>query len=129
MINGDDPTVSQKQLMNVHTEEGAHVNLDKDGFFIALGIRNYLSNSYKDPMSTTREATALGDDSKGKAYSYGSWTDPTGPNPWVKWEAAVFEGDGATSKILQTVGMHVCTEFEWAAGFNKPATKDKTKVD
>jgi len=28
------------------------------------------------------------------------FTDPTGPNPWVKWEARVFEGDGLTSKIL-----------------------------
>ena len=97
-----------------------------------MAVRNYLSNEYKDPMTTTRESKT--DPAKpfltkkAKPYSYGSFTDPTGPNPWVKWEAAVFEGDGADSRIVQTVGMHVCTELEWAVNFQKPAKKDATKV-
>jgi hypothetical protein len=40
----------------------------------------------------------------------------------------VFEGDGATSKVVQTVGMHVCTEFEWAVNFETPALKDEVKI-
>lgn len=47
----------------------------------------------------------------------------------MKWEARVFEGDGLTSKILQTVGMHLCTDQEWAVGFHNPAHKDIKKLN
>ena len=113
------------------------MNLDKDGFFFAMGVRNYLSNEYKDAMATTRgqKVDKANTDTKGKIqdankpYSYMGFTDPTGPNPWVKWEARVFEGDGLTSKILQTVGMHQCTEKEWAVAFYNPASKDAKKLN
>ncbi len=60
-----------------------------------MGVRNYLDNEYKDPMTTTRK-----DGKDAKPYSYKGWKDPTGPNPWVKWEARVFEGDGANNKVV-----------------------------
>lgn len=51
-----------------------------------MAVRNYLSNEFKDPMSTTRAAKK--DKTKtAEPYKYGGFTDPTGPNPWVKWEA------------------------------------------
>jgi len=68
----------------VHANPKAEVSLEKEGFFFAVGVRNYLSNEYKDPMSTTRTATV---EEPGKPYSYKGFTDPTGPNPWVKWQA------------------------------------------
>jgi len=114
-------------LLDVHTNEGSDVNLDKDGFFFAVGVRNYLSNEFKDPMSTTR-AVKKNKTKTAKSYSYKGFTDPTGPNPWVKWEAKVIEGDGQKGTILQTVGMHVCTEFEWGTYFEKPAKKDAIKI-
>ena len=93
MVHGKNPSTSQASILNVHSQESGHVNLDKDGFFFAVAVRNYLSNEYKDPLTSTRESKT--DTKKAKPYSYGSFTDPTGPNPWVKWEAKVFEGDGA----------------------------------
>jgi hypothetical protein len=42
--------------LDVHTKLGSKIDLDKDGFYFAVGIRNYLSDQYKDPMSTTRLA-------------------------------------------------------------------------
>jgi len=129
MVKGYNPSVSTQQALDVHTKVGSQVDLDRDGFFFAVGVRNYLSDGYKDPLSTTREmkkdlATNLNPktgkyeiNKENLPYSYGGFTDPTGPNPWVKWEARVFEGDGATSNVLQTVGLHVCTEFEWAVAF------------
>ena len=47
-----------------------------------MGVRNYLTNEYKDPMTTTRV-----DEKLAKPYSYKGFTDPTGPNPWVRWQA------------------------------------------
>lgn len=103
--------------------------MDKDGFFFAVGVRNYLTDEYKDPMSTTRAAKNDMKKNKNKAtgkfelkkenkpYSYLGFVDPTGPNPFVKWEARVFDGDGATNKVSQTVGMHVCTDYEWGVNF------------
>ena len=85
MIQGKNPSFSQASIVDVHTLEGTHVNLDKDGFFFAVGVRNYLSNEYKDPMTSTRGSKT--DAKQAKPYSYGSFQDPTGPNPWVKWEA------------------------------------------
>jgi hypothetical protein len=39
----------------VHTNPDSNIDLDKDGFSFAAGVRNYLDNEYKDPMTTTRE--------------------------------------------------------------------------
>lgn len=129
MINGFNPTVSQESKLDVHAKAESQIDLDRDGFFFAVGVRNYLDNDYKDPMTTTRNAkkdlkenidpaTGLGSIKEANGpYKYKDFTDPTGNNPWVKWEARVFEGNGATSTILQTVGMHVCTPWEWAVAF------------
>jgi len=54
MIYGSNPTVSTETNLDVHTEHDTNMNLDKDGFFFAMGVRNYLTNEYKDAMSTTR---------------------------------------------------------------------------
>jgi hypothetical protein len=65
--------------------------LDKEGFFFAVGVRNYLSNEYKDPLTTTKavnkenETKAFNEKIEAKPYSYKGFTDPTGPNPWVRW--------------------------------------------
>ena len=54
MFKGLNPTVSSEVQLDVHTKPGTNIDLDKDGFFFAAGVRNYLNNEYKDPMSTTR---------------------------------------------------------------------------
>jgi hypothetical protein len=149
MVEGTGPKVSSMSNLNVHTEEGEHVELDKDGLFFAVGIRNYNNNEYKDSYTTTREALKLKklidqkkiikpDEIKTaqekikaalRPYSYGDdFIDPTGPNPWVKWVAQVYDGDGATSSVLQTVGLHPCSDYEWAVNFEAPARKDKVKI-
>jgi len=112
MVRGDNPTVSTQERLDVHTKVGTNIDLDKDGFFFAVGVRNYLSDEYKDSLSTTRAAKVDMKENKNKRtgkfevqavnkpYSYLDFVDPTGPNPFVKWEARVFEGDGANSKVI-----------------------------
>lgn len=55
MVLGSEPAWSTAINPNVHTEQSEHVNLDRDGIFLAVGVRNYLENTYKDHLSTTRE--------------------------------------------------------------------------
>jgi len=75
-------------------------------------------NSKKDMKENINKDTGLGEvKPENGPYKFNTFVDPTGPNPWVKWEARVFEGNGATSKVIQTVGMHVCTPTEWAVSF------------
>lgn len=54
MVNGDHQLVSAVTELDVHSKDDTSFNLDKDGFFFAVGVRNYLTDEYKDPMSTTR---------------------------------------------------------------------------
>ena len=79
-------------------KEETGINLDDAAFQIAFAVRDYRSNTYKN--------------------------DPA----YVTWRVDVFEGDGSTDQIVQTVDTHLCNDEDWSK-FYPPSKSSKAKIE
>jgi hypothetical protein len=65
----------------MHKDGG--VRLFDNDFFIAFGMRNFVTDEYKDDAD------------------------------YVQWQVSVLSGDGSTTKLEHTILTHICNEKDW----------------
>jgi len=75
--------VFTKYELDVHTTEEGSFDMTKRGMFFAFGVRDYLTDEYKDASK------------------------------YVEWHAKVFEGDGDKADSAHDVKMRVCNPEDW----------------
>jgi len=83
LIEGSNPIVNTLMELDVHTSEAGSFDMTERGMFFAFGMRDYLTDEYKDASK------------------------------YVEWHAKVYEGDGDKADASHDVKMRKCKPEDW----------------